>query len=85
MSAQSHFCYWKVFPLILLVGLGLSCEKKVADGVQRTYFKNGKIRGEYTYKNGVKQGLFREFDESGDLIREGLIQGDKTQMTEYTY
>lgn len=51
-----------------------------SDGVHRTYFKNGKLEKEVTYKNNLLDGDFRTFYESGRVhqekhYKEGKLDG----------
>jgi len=46
-------------------------------GIQRWYFKNGKLRGEYPYTNGKADGMVKEYYESGKLLNEIHYNDDK--------
>ncbi|MBC2801433.1 toxin-antitoxin system YwqK family antitoxin, partial [Campylobacter jejuni] len=39
------------------------------DGVQKRYDENGALEDEENYKNGLKNGVFREY-KKGEIVRE---------------
>lgn len=40
----------------------------------KEYYESGKLKLEITYKRGEPRGPFKEYDESGQIIREGNFQ-----------
>ena len=38
------------------------------EGSGKVYYENGQLRGEVNYKNGKRNGIFKEYDNSGKLI-----------------
>ena len=50
---SSHsFCFFQIFR---------------KNGIQKSYFQNGKIYSEGSYKNGEKEGLWKYFNINGDI------------------
>lgn len=48
------------------------------DGIQVSRYENGMIESISTYKNGIKNGVERDYDEAGELIYEQYyINGNK--------
>ncbi|MCD4814586.1 hypothetical protein K8S19_12960 [bacterium] len=54
------------------------------EGLEKIYYKSGKLRGEVNYKNGKREGLRKTYYETGQLMdldnyingkREGLFKG----------
>ena len=43
------------------------------EGLILTYYENGNLESEETFKNGVLQGLCKYFDENGTLTSEGAF------------
>lgn len=44
--------------------------EKLANGIGKTWYNNGKICIEFTYKNGKRDGLYRLWHENGQLFEE---------------
>lgn len=68
---------------VAMIVLGGGCSQR--DGVRQEFSKEGQLTGEYTYVKGVREGAFREFDEDGRKIADGIIKGGKRHETRYTY
>lgn len=52
-------------------------------GIQREWFRNGKIKAESPYKNGVMHGMFKRWSETGDLIAQYRIVNGTGTMRIY--
>ena len=48
-----------------------------ANGEAKTYYENGKIKESVPVKNGNREGVGREYDETGKVIKETLYRNDK--------
>ena len=48
-----------------------------ANGEAKTYYENGKIKESVPVKNGNREGIGREYDETGKVIKETLYRNDK--------
>lgn len=58
-----------------------SAEEVARLDLRRDYFPTGKVKVEATYRNGVPEGIRREFDENGTVVRSfifrnGIIAGE---------
>ena len=78
----------KKLSYIILAGLiliGAGCGQSKKDGLRYTYYENGSIKEEYTYKKGVKDGKFRTYSEENWLLSEGIIQNGQVSEARYEY
>ena len=48
-----------------------------ANGEAKIYYENGKIKESVPVKNGKREGIGREYDETGKVIKETLYRNDK--------
>ena len=48
-----------------------------ANGEAKIYYENGKIKESVPVKNGKREGIAREYDETGKVIKETLYRNDK--------
>ena len=48
-----------------------------ANGEAKTYYENGKVKESIPIKNGKREGVGREYDETGKVIKETLYRNDK--------
>ena len=48
-----------------------------ANGEAKIYYENGKIKESVPVKNGNREGIGREYDETGKVIKETLYRNDK--------
>ena len=48
-----------------------------ANGEAKIYYENGKIKESVPVKNGKREGIPREYDETGKVIKETLYRNDK--------
>lgn len=48
-----------------------------ANGEAKTYYENGKVKESIPIKNGKREGVGREYDEAGKVIKETLYRDDK--------
>ena len=48
-----------------------------ANGEAKTYYENGKVKESIPIKNGKREGVGREYDEAGKVIKETLYRNDK--------
>ncbi len=48
----------------------------IADGWQKIYSASGWLQGEMMVKNGRAEGPFRAYDSSGNIIQEGVHEGN---------
>ncbi|HCS20811.1 MAG TPA: hypothetical protein DIW47_09670 [Bacteroidetes bacterium] len=48
---------------------------------KKEYFESGKIRSELHWKDGLKDGEWKEYDESGKLIKTLIYKRDKLKKT----
>lgn len=46
-------------------------------GVNRSFYGNGQLLREVTFKNGKREGLFRNWDENGELEFERCHSNDE--------
>ena len=79
----------RIFLLIVSVSL-TSCfylkrEDAIDDGVQRSYFQDGKIHKEISLKGGVMTGTYREYFHSGQLFREVNFINNKREGLEQKF
>ena len=44
--------------------------------MHKEWFRNGNIKDEITFKNGMKNGEFRYWDDKGQLLKEGHYLND---------
>lgn len=62
--------------------------------VQREYYPNGKVRREASFRDGKREGVWREFDEEGNVVKsqtykkgalvgEGIVDTDGKRRGEY--
>lgn len=42
--------------------------------ILRDFYENGQPRNIIPYKNGFKHGIWKEYDESGNLIKESIYE-----------
>lgn len=47
------------------------------NGEAKIYYENGKIKESVPVKNGKREGIAREYDETGKVIKETLYRNDK--------
>ena len=47
------------------------------NGISREYYTNGEIKTEENYVNGKKQGSYKNFYRTGELLREDVYYNDK--------
>ncbi|MFY0593493.1 energy transducer TonB [Roseivirga sp.] len=50
--------------------------KKRIIGIAKRYAKNGRLLETFTYKKGVKEGLYQRFHRNGNLMMEGKFKDD---------
>ena len=48
-----------------------------ANGEAKIYYENGKVKESVLVKNGKREGIAREYDETGQVIKETLYRNDK--------
>ena len=48
-----------------------------ANGEAKTYYENGKVKESIPIKNGKREGVGKEYDETGKVIKETLYRNDK--------
>ena len=48
-----------------------------ANGEAKIYYENGKVKESIPIKNGKREGVGREYDEAGKVIKETLYRNDK--------
>ena len=48
-----------------------------ANGEAKIYYENGKIKESVPVKNGKREGIAREYDETGKVIKETLYRNDE--------
>lgn len=48
-----------------------------ANGEAKIYYENGKVKESVQVKNGKREGIGREYDETGKIIKETLYKNDK--------
>ena len=48
-----------------------------ANGEAKIYYENGKVKESVPVKNGKREGIAREYDETGKVIKETLYRNDK--------
>ena len=48
-----------------------------ANGEAKIYYENGKVKESVPVKNGKREGIGREYDETGKVIKETLYRNDK--------
>ena len=48
-----------------------------ANGEAKIYYENGKVKESVLVKNGKREGIAREYDETGKVIKETLYRDDK--------
>ncbi|MFT5182885.1 MAG: antitoxin component YwqK of YwqJK toxin-antitoxin module [Flavobacteriales bacterium] len=44
--------------------------------IRKEYYENGKLKLVGSYKNGSKQGVFREYDQQGNIVNSHIYQGN---------
>ncbi len=44
--------------------------------IRKEYYENGKLKLVGSYKNGSKQGVFREYDQDGNIINSHIYEGN---------
>ena len=44
--------------------------------IRKEYYENGKLKLVGSYKNGTKQGVFREYDQEGNIINSHIYEGN---------
>jgi antitoxin component YwqK of YwqJK toxin-antitoxin module len=66
-----------VLLIILFVSVVGCSEEK--EGPNKTYYKSGKLKTEFTHKNGEKDGLFKTYYESGELQSETNFKDGKEE------
>jgi antitoxin component YwqK of YwqJK toxin-antitoxin module len=63
-----------------------SYKKNKMDGVEKRYFENGKVDGEFTYKNGLHEGPFvYYYEENGNTKQKGTYVAGKMEGMLNTY
>ncbi len=48
-----------------------------ANGEAKIYYENGKVKESIPIKNGKREGVGKEYDETGKVIKETLYRNDK--------
>ena len=66
-----------------------SCKDGLREGLWTTYYNNGlKIdvkQSEYTYKNGICNGMFKKYDTDGNITIKGVYANNKVVGNVYQY
>lgn len=60
-------------------------EQGLKHGVQKTFWENGSIKGEYGWSHGVADGTVREYSDDGKLISVGHFTNGQQDSTEVQY
>lgn len=60
-------------------------ENGVLNGESRGYFENGKTNHIITFKDNMKDGLFKQFDENGNLLIQANYKNNKLNGEFITY
>ena len=47
------------------------------DGIQKTFFDDGKIAEEITYKNGKREGIYKVYLQNGTVIEEAFFKNNQ--------
>ena len=68
MSTGSAKTIYQLF--ILLIWVSVISAQESNYQIKRTYYDSGKLKTEGTYLNAVKNGIYREFYESGQVWKE---------------
>ena len=68
-SSESR--YFKDDGIMYVQNNGNKGSKKLYTGTIREYYSNGKIKSEYSYKEGKENGLFIQWYENGKKKQEG--------------
>ena len=71
--------------VLLLGGANSACEKKVENGLVRTYHSNGKVLSEITYRGGKKHGPFMIWYDNGLLNSSAYFENDSIVGSALTY
>ena len=64
--------YFKDDGIMYVQNNGNKGSKKLYTGTIREYYSNGKIKSEYSYKEGKENGLFIQWYENGKKKQEGI-------------
>lgn len=54
------------FLMLVLLGAGVA-NAQITDGPQKTYYANGQVQEEVTYKNGQRNGPYKVYHENGKV------------------
>ena len=60
--------------------LGVNAQQQVLEGdqkplvVKHEYYPNGKVRREASFRDGKREGVWREFDEQGNVVKSQTYQ-----------
>jgi len=58
---------------------------KIPDGIVREYYDNGRIKEEWFYKDGKRNGRTRKYCETGKLLLEARYKNDKLNGPYHVY